>query len=448
MLSCLQRNIKKCDQIGSKLSFTFEGNQIIKSTVGGLLSILIFCVFIASVCYFSINLVLRKNPIVQNSNEIVEDPTIYLDEFPIPFTFISNSSQDLYKNVEFRKSIELNVYIRLLNLENEKQVFENITYDLKVCDFDALVPYGLSFKPFISSSFTYLCLDVTSGRDSKGIKVSNRPYISKEDFSPDSARLSLNISKCNEEINPGCGAFLERNQSFVIVTSHMKTIVDVNNFENPLRERRCGLRDNVSVGLFVESFFEFEFNELDTDSDLFFSNSDKANWTNLSWNTKNISTSNSADRLLYRINFTVNNSKVQINRQYTKIPEMMASIGGLFKVILCFSKVIANLFSNYEVFSAISKAIKVKERKSPYLIRNLSEGSQRVDNSQASIVKQFVKVPLWKFVCNMMRCTKIAKIQKPLDLIESKLDFECYFKHMMMLDLMELPEHDERPMST
>ena len=360
MKACLLRSLKKCDLIGPSMTFTLKGSSTIKTLIGGIVSLVIGLLFFIAIGYFSVDLIQRSNPLTRIANEVQDDPTIYLDKFAIPLSFSDNNGINLSFNDEFNKALNFSASFWRYDNSKEGYPFHITTYSLKECDFNEYGDHGQNFKLVLSPYLKLNCIDSTSGKDETGKHVKENLKISREFLQPGSTFLQLNIQRCDEVASPGCAKFFKTNTSFKIFIAYVRTTLNVNNFENPISSYISSLETNASLGLYTETKFDFQFNELIDDTDFFLSNASTQTWIDATSLSSYVSSYNPSDKLLLRVSVYVKGTKLVQYRQYLKIPELMANLGGFFKALITLSKAFVWIFSKFELFETIYRACSPK----------------------------------------------------------------------------------------
>ena len=192
-LDCFTRSLLQIDFIGREPRLKINGAPRNQTIIGGILCILIYCIFILCALYFGQELVYRVLPKIIESTEIVDkDDTIAVgkDKFNFFFSILDKDSQYHYPSELVSSKLKMvkvsnNIKENEGNTKNEKEI------KLKQCDSSdfALRQKDTSYKRLDLSK--WMCIDIDDS-DNNNLITANGNY---ENYS----YLKLKINDCEGE---------------------------------------------------------------------------------------------------------------------------------------------------------------------------------------------------------------------------------------------------------
>ena len=386
MLCRIKAFIKSCDQVGKETSLSFNGSSKIKTFCGGLLTFIV-AVFIGATSYFfSKEIFLRQDPSVRTSNVPIEDSIIRLKEFPIAINIGDGRGKDLTFDSAFNRALSIVGQLREINHAANKESVRIYTFMMKRCNILEFGLLGQIYENLVKVTNNYLCIDFDSLTTPEGKLQTKDPIINGILAERESTVLMINIYRCDETKDPGCSVVLEKQGTFFINIRFIETMLNTAVYDHPLNYKQETKNVAVSPDLYIRQFINFKTNELVTDDGWIFEKADILNFVQVDEKYQEISSYTSVTRLLINIYGQTIREKVSTNRKYIKIPEVLANLGGIFKVAVSVMKLIAAYFSEYEFYEEVRNIVEKKKENSAQ-INNLV----KIENSDAQLTIKNIK---------------------------------------------------------
>ena len=245
--------VKKIDYLSPPVTFYFKGYLAHSSIVSGILSIISFVLIILLAVYFSLDLILRKNPKAFYYNIFTEDSGIFPLNASSFFHFLSLS----YVNSDYSEDVGVDfTYFRIIGFNTYYEP-NSITYNIS--NFDHWL-YGKCNNNSDTSGINYLttqsffeksaCIRKYYNSDAKMYYDTNDPkfkwpVIAHGTYNPNKIFYCLIMEKCKEEkvdliLGKGnhCKSELQINSLLENgITAHFFFIdhyVDVSNYKKPI----------------------------------------------------------------------------------------------------------------------------------------------------------------------------------------------------------------------
>lgn len=395
---------------GLSFAFEFRGKSSLKTVQGGIMTSIIVTVVTVIGLLFGKEVVEKHNPSVAMSEDFVPYAYIPLNEFPIVFSFINSSGNNL---PDLSSLLEIKVM--------QMTVGANMT--LISYYYNGLVPCNKTLFPKFediadtlinNSSFAAYCINHNNGL-----------YFQNSASQWNSSYIELQVRRCrNSKCHPDMMSITE---NFFLNYRYINSIVDSSNFTNPVsyyieskliqvsaalsKRLTLSLRQNVlesDNGWILSDVFTFSFNSI---AEIRFD----ANWNNTQ---------------IMAVGIESKNVKVRLNRSYLKVQELFAKIGGLFNALTIFASIISY---NYRRFKYILFIIRNSEQLNHVMpdrskkidevkINNLVGGEKDQVKNELSNTNLGLKLP------NLLLNQDLAC---PQDIMDSKPNLS-FFKYIFM----------------
>lgn len=326
--SCAVKYIKKLDFVGPEFNFENDESSTYQSTSGIILSLLTLIAISVISFLFGQEMYQRRNPNVAMSKIFNYSSSYKIDDFPVIFTF-HNSNGFEVKNIEQF----LDFHAVYHEMDNESKTTNTLLPILPCKSLNVTYNSDIINK-FINGPFKAYCL-----------KSDNRTILNTVG-NQNSKFLRYRFLLCNEknERRPN-KCFLDPQilgQSITISISHLNTYIDSNNFTNPIIDYLDRLIQPISPGLFKIVTFSVNNNVFYSDDGWLIEDFKKMNYLQMMEKRIDVSLSAStADNvvmnLLLESPFLIN----KINRNYLKLQELFARVGGLANAFYIIIKVLS-----------------------------------------------------------------------------------------------------------
>src|SRR5690606_11787322 len=128
----MKNMLKKCDLSGETVSFKYKGSSMIKSTIGGILSISIIMFSLYYVIYFGEDIVKKEKPSTRFSKDYTNQSRAYLKEFPVMLYFL-----DLWANVykDLKRYVKVEAFMYDTSVVTEDGAYAQMSIlQIEKCD--------------------------------------------------------------------------------------------------------------------------------------------------------------------------------------------------------------------------------------------------------------------------------------------------------------------------
>jgi len=355
MLRCINSLLHLADFFGRTYSFESDYSQTFKTSIGGLISILLIISVSIIGFFFGKDIYERKMPITASSQAFLSpaDTQISLTEIPLIITFHRNGGLPL---LNYDKIFQMEMQI--LN------VFQNATTSTKAypgfieCDSNN---YGIN-QDYVNKTVSNL---IQQGLSPKCLNYKNDLYFQNDYSANNSTALHFRFKICNNQKNKNCLPYSQvtnpSNRYFIKLT-YLNSYYDPMNYSNPFSYYEDALTQQVSTSFSKRNFLRFAKNILDTDLGWIFENIQTATYISLKSIYSDVNPI--SDDIIYII--TLESPKVvsKSTRSYLKAQELLAKIGGLFNGCYIIIMSIIYYYVKIEYYIQLfHKTIKLQEEK-------------------------------------------------------------------------------------
>ena len=364
MLNRTKAFVKAFDQVGKETSLSFNGSTKIKTVCGGVLTFIV-AIFVAATSYFfSKEIFLRQDPAVRTSYVPVEDSTIHLKEFPIAINIGDGKGKDLTFDQTFNRAVSIDGQLREVNHAANKENVRIYTFKMKRCNILEFGELGQIYENLVKNTSTFLCIDFDTITTPEGKRELKVPIINGILGEKESTSLFISLNRCNEAKDPGCSAFLDKQGTFFINIRFIEVSVNTSDYEQPLNFKQELKNVGVSPDLYIRQYISFKKNELISDDGWIFEQADILSFIQVYEKFQEITSYSPVSRTLLTIYGQSIREKISTNRKYLKIPEVLANLGGIFKIVVSSMKLIASYFSEFEFYEEVREIIQKKKENS------------------------------------------------------------------------------------
>mmetsp|Transcript_36687 Transcript_36687/g.38074 ORF Transcript_36687/g.38074 Transcript_36687/m.38074 type:complete len:617 (-) Transcript_36687:70-1920(-) len=230
-------SIKKIDLFGRNLSFEEEDCQAYKTNAGAALSALLFIAVAIITFLFGKEIYERKIPNVMYSAELMDIGRIPLSEFPVIFFFYDSEGknlEDIYSRLEFKM-----MYLRF---DANKQISYNLYRGMTECNPEHYTKHQdfveTTLQQAKASNFTAYCFNFEPDY-----------VIQNPEVSLNSSTIKLEVNDCNEDLKaafdhiiknphdkfPRCKEPTIKTRVVYTTINYMNSYVDPKDYKNPVK---------------------------------------------------------------------------------------------------------------------------------------------------------------------------------------------------------------------
>ena len=364
--------LKSIDFIGEELHPTLNNKNIVSSTLGGLISTLTILITAVATSFFSQELFFRKKAQVRSYSRINTESSVFSSEFPLLFNFWTNSGINLTNYPNFDTEVQFNGSMLSFNF-NEKGIIENALYVFPVVKCTPEIIGKEATEYYESRGFEVnlaYCMDLRSisEKDRKVAQVIG---------TPGSSRINITVNMCNPKVTLNCGWSLEEFGSINFVVGFVDKFTDVSDFASPVKARPNNFITPISNKMEVNVKIALSTNYVLSDVGYIFSETREERFTSFNNYERNFLNINESTRQIVNMEFTADSKENYIERQYLKVQEFLANMGGFFKGILFLGKFLNYPNANISLIHTIAE---IEGKHTKKLNNSSSEGGQLPNN--------------------------------------------------------------------
>lgn len=360
------------DLLGVPIGFEENGSSDLKTFMGGLLSLAILIATIVLGFLFGKEIYQRKNPNVSYSQEFLDFSQVIVDDFPMIFNINFGNgtfwTKDLYESVAYYKST-----IADLSLEVP---FSDV--NINACthtDFPEKYQEMLASK-MNCSEIACFCIKNTTGLE-----------FHNEHGEPGSKFLNIQIKSCVDSETNTCHRNRDNILNNVMANFFfLDTYVDSQK-SIPIQKyvRKIGLETSNSLQKrYVISFIN---NEYISDNGWILEAKETTQY--VSYSSSYISYNIPKNSNTYLSMFTLDSPRLRtvLNRNYMKVQELFAKIGGLINALTIIMKIISYHFLKYYYYLVLNDHITKYESNNNNLDKSDIKNNENTNKPVSLIVK-------------------------------------------------------------
>lgn len=354
--------VKQLDFIGPEYRFEEDSSSRYQSFAGFLFSLLcgISCVIIGT--FFGKEIYEKKLPAVNISQQFVKNSDIFLNEFPIMFSFLSSKGDEIKLN-DIYKYLDVEIYSQSMDEKGIVSVDENIykfdhCHNVKFNRYNDLVNDKL--KNALNKSL--FCLENTN----------SSLYFSNSYLSLNSTNFNFVIKKCSQNCAPDYENMIE---NMLVSVIYPTSFVDIYNYTTPILTYLDELTTQTSNFLTRRTYFRFIYNIFVSNNGIVFddyiSNEFAALYSVVPDDLVFANNGPNKDILFW---LALESPKINnlYNRKYMKISDLLAILGGMVNSLYIIVRVISYHYLNYSYSEYLKTSVSdvLKEDEDEYIRKN------------------------------------------------------------------------------
>jgi hypothetical protein len=342
--------IRSIDYFAQPVQIFFNGEKKYSTVLGGLVSLIIFCITVALIFNSSTNLFNRTNPLTSMTNTFLRySPIMNLsDDNHFYAAYLITSDLKVFSDPSYF-SIEINQFILERN-DNGSQKVSFLDIQKKNC--------SLYFQTFLDKSFekeyNHNSLYMGTCFDQKSIIKPIGGNFASDYFS----NIRYQVKLCHNSTNIICKPdqeIREKLRGSFFQFYYFDRNVDPEFFENPFVEyfSKYFILLDPQVSKFVDIYFKNV--TVHTDDGLIFKTRDSVSSIVYDYYREQFNTTKSDIILDFYLNSS--NNFLTYSRIYMKIQDLAATIGGLLKAMTFTGYLLTIIFNDHERYEKIFKAL-------------------------------------------------------------------------------------------
>jgi archaellin len=344
--------IKQSDMIAPQPSWYIKRNTRFKTSIGGLLTILLG--FLSVLCFigFGLDLFERQRPTTYSTKQLLLNNTIYRNqvEFVLAPMFLRGRPiNDIGKKMQ--------LFLEVINTDNDRSM-ETISkmYNLVPCNASQSEVFVTNYNNLTSNFFgdpnKYYCLPSNATDDIVG-KFGNSQYITY-DFHVGYCRGPQDNVTCNtiDQVQMEL-------KMFYIHFLYLDYFIDLTDNLNPFKE--IWNSDLIQVSANAKRSDEYYYKMVNINSDNGWVLEDFSEAQIYQFDNK-ISVSAGYDGVdMFECKVSISNLNDIHTRKYVKLQEIFANTGGFIKFLLMFMSIMAEFYSDRQLLNFILQETIKKE---------------------------------------------------------------------------------------
>ncbi len=364
---------KRFDFFGVSYSLSEHGAKAFKTSLGFILSAI---VTFSTICFAFITgqeLFLKTTPFVNTFQEINYHNAFNISTMPIIIA-VGYEDGPFVQNISSVYNISIN-YHQTINGDSSLHK----TYNMSDCD-PYKYPTEISrlmieeLNNYKAQKADTLCINIPNGlRIQNQFGTLNSSYIGIQFDLCDP-----NITSCNPDIS------ILQQVNFVKI-SFVDTLLNPNDFENPIVSYFNQVIQQVGVGLYKRVYLSISNNTLESDNGFLFNSNNRIDYTSVI--SDKIDLNIPEEREVLIITIDAPNKRNHIKRSYIKVQNVMANVGGIFKTTIMILKVFLGNYVSFKYHQEIEKlSIKKNQSTTVKVLDNLSPSIEDKSNRKINVI--------------------------------------------------------------
>jgi hypothetical protein len=362
--------ISTIDFIGQDITFTDKNSKRHKSLPGALFSIAVVISSVVVGSLFGKEIYERKIPLTSNSKEFIDSSAVFLQDLPILFDFKFNNGTSIENFLSY-----FFFYIEIITYDNNNNAKINTSITMKPCNFTKYKTNSeLISKNHINDTRKYFCPD-----------FNNNTYFMNTRTTQNSTLIRINVLKCQNKFFP-CAKEDESTAVKLISISYIDSYADPGDYSNPIHyfEDRISIPTSNSI----QKIYVFNFlnNILISDNGWLLEDTKTFNHIGLDNIDAEYSFLDSSTVNQVYLTSIFHSSKLRnkVTRNYMKVQELFAKVGGIVNIFLILVKIITFHYLEFKFLIKVGK----------YLILSNNQYQQMNEGANSSkVIEKSKQIP-------------------------------------------------------
>lgn len=327
--------ISKLDLFGKEYTFEEKDHMFFHTLTGNITTILILIACSILGFISGKDIYERKYPVVVSSDDKIENSRFSIDDFPILFAYITGTGRNV---PEAKKYITMNVTFMIVSEDLVPTTYYIPGY--KKCNASE---FNGVYKDMVDNEINNSYLDFYC-INYEGL------YILNDFTTRNSAYVNVRFHTCDAYSSDyECGE-IEGKESAMndlyIYYVYYKSYINPNNFANPYNYFSFAYPQQISEGLLKRNYLSIERRKLITDKGWILEEKNEEEYLTERITKQEVNVNDYGH--LFWMTIDSPNIRNQTSRNYLKIQDLLAKIGGLFNAFMIIGSI---LIKNYVDFS-------------------------------------------------------------------------------------------------
>lgn len=375
MTNFFTKYFKKFDFISQEFNFEYDDSKIYRTIQGAAFSLITFFTAFIITITFGQEIYLRKNPNVNSSEELSLDSSIKLQSFPLIFGLSDNSGLAINNLYDY-----FDILIDRIHITDDYKIERYYNYSLIECSKANFTAYQDLLQKYnnINNQINYC------------INASDSTLFMNEIGTANSSFIRVIFSFCNiNDVNRNCKAdkyFFQRLP--VVSLSYVNFYIDSLNYQDPIYQYLSLTLFSLTKGIQKINYYYFVNNAYYSDNGWMLEDYKNTYYPGLQRLDKDINyvSGTPLENYCLSFHFRSSNFRNRINRNYMKVQELFAKVGGIANAVLIIIRVITYHYLRfiYLVFIKQHTYDYLKNELKLGYIRNITSKMNSIDNSRVS----------------------------------------------------------------
>ena len=342
--SLVMRKLRKIDFFGKLLTFNENDSEKYHTFFGLFLSVVTIATCVVIGFLFGQEIYKRETPFVNSSLDFInpQESLVNLKDMPMFFNFV-----DMYGNAYSNPEDYFTFFIEtVLTDENFNVQYMDPTFGLTPCKLDLFdEEHHQYLKDVFVEGNLFFCFEYKDTSQAKNIMGS-----------PDAVLNILNFAKCNPNTKTCADDLDTILTDFYISFYYLESYFDQKNYKNSHQRYLNSKIFKASNGLYRRQNIKFQHHELITDKGWIIEDIQTESLITFESIITDVNFASEAEgiykNLLLDLAFTSSLVKPIVSRNYLKVQELLARIGGFFNACLVIFTIISADYIEFSLFNS------------------------------------------------------------------------------------------------
>ena len=390
-------------------------------------------------------MIFREKPVARTYPRIDKFLSHETSKFPVVFGIYTKSGLNISTSEDVRNDFKLYADLMMFRINDQDQNRASLKIFPVVPCSRTLI--GDEFSDKLKENGTnvnnFFCMDMAS------IPAEDR-YIAQVIGTPGSNTIRVFVNMCDPDKVPNCGKTFEKYGTLSISVTFFDKFINLSSFSNPIQENMLNYTAPLSNKMEATIKFNINNNVLVTDEGYIFSSIQETTFVSVDNFERNYTDLKEKSRSVMILSFNANIKETYTERQYLKIQELMANMGGFLKGIMMCCKILNHFNSEVTLINQIKQIEYSVGKKNKQNIRFQTSLNQTIKKSsvdsriniQSENKDEICLIGLCDYLRNMLIC-KIKENTYLKQNALSCLDIEMMLKQREMVSELKqkLEEH-------
>lgn len=339
--------LQKIDLLGNRFSFEINSSKTQKTAIFGVFSILLYISSFILAFMFGKEVYERKLPSVYLMNERVKKSEVFLRNFPLFFKFC-------WVNGTLLSNLEDYFDFQITNMHFDDNY--NITYEFLQPTTNCSSSLFSSSNPellnkILSKNEEYMCVDTTKNNTNSSF------YNGFSDYN--SANVKFEVFRCNPKVRKCAENIESLMKEIYVVPTFINSYVDSSNYTNPVQYyiSSFAIQTTDEISKFITLYFEKSL--YSSDNGFLLEDIYTDVFVMLKTMLTDVNSNKIGDKIkMLHFNLACPNIRSVIKRNYLKIQDLIAKVGGLVKGLLLIVSVLTFNYNSFLYNTSIYRILK------------------------------------------------------------------------------------------